>query len=217
MAGVMIFALASNAQAQDELKKIFEDTYQRALRYNDRAEAKSALFGIIAIEPQNDSLVTTLAFIYYEARQYASSVLVCLDVLQLNPYNVGALEISALSYENLGLKDKSLDNYEKLFLKTNGFQPLYKMAFLQFDLEKYQQCSTNVDILLTKPELEEATVFYTIEEIEKEFPIEVAILNLKGLVNKELGNLDLARQSFEQALAISPEFVLAQENMDALN
>ena len=215
--GAMMLTVTSGVQAQEDLRKIFEDSYQRALRYNDRAEAKSALYRIIAMDPQSDSLATTLAYIYFEARQYASSVLVCMDALQMNPNNIGALEISALSYENLGIKDKALDNYEKLYLKTEGFQALYKMAFLQYDLEKYQQSSTNIDILLTKPEMEEATISYTVEEVEKEFPIKVALLNLKGLANKELGNLELARQSFEEALAISPDFALAQENMDALN
>ena len=91
------------------------------------------------------------------------------------------------------------------------------MAFLQYDLKKFHQSSTNVDILMQAPEAEEATVFFTIEEEEKEFPIKVALLNLKGLTNKELGNEDLAKQNFEEVLKLAPDFIFAQQNLDAMN
>jgi len=217
---LVIFSLSvkiASAQSQEELKKMFRDTYNRALTYNDRFEAKSALYRLIALEPQNDSILSTLAYLYIDAGQYASSALVSQDVLKLNPGNTGALEMSGISYEKLGLKDKSLESFELLFLLTDDFQILYKMAFLQFDLEKYQQALTNADILLEKPESKEATVFYTEGEEQKEYSISVAILNLKGLVYKEIGNIEEAKKSYEQALAIAPGFVLAKENLAALD
>ncbi|RLA21734.1 MAG: hypothetical protein DRQ63_13500 [Gammaproteobacteria bacterium] len=140
-----------------------------------------------------------------------------MDALAINPENTGALEIIAVSYENLGLKDKALDNFEKLYLETDDFQTLYRMAFLQYDLEKYLQCSTNIDILMQAPEAAEATASYTFEEEEKEFSIKVPLINLKGLVNVAQGNNDLARQNFEEALQLAPDFILAQQNLDDLN
>jgi len=205
------------AQAQDELKKLFQDTYQRALKYNDRMEAKTALYRLVTMEPQNDSLLATLAYLYLDAGQYASSALISQDVLILNPGNINALEINAFSYEKLGLKDKSLPSYEKLFIMTNDYQTLYKMIFLQYDLEKYQQALTNADILLDLPETKEATIFFTEGNEEKEYPIAVSILNIRGLVYKELGKIEEARKSYEAALTISPEFTIAKENLAALD
>lgn len=207
----------SNAMAQqDELKKIFQDTYERALKYNDRFEAKNALYRLIVMEPQNDSLLTTLAFLYVDARQYASSLLVAIDVLTLNPQNAEALEIGAFSYENLGLKDKALESYEKLYLYNNDFQVLYKMAFLQLELKKYHEALANAEILLELPEAKESTVFFKEGEEDKEYSIAVAIWNLKGLVNKETGNKEEAKICFEEALKISPEFLMAKENIASL-
>jgi len=204
-AGMFILILGDAAIAQEDPVSLYQANYERAIRYNDRVEAKSALYKLISINPQSDSLMTTLAYLYFEARQYASSVLVCMDILAINPKNGGALEMGAMSYENLGLKDKALDNFEKLYLLSDDFQALYKMAFLQFDLAKYRQCTTNIEILLQAPEAEEATVFYTIGEEEKEFSVKVALINLKGLVNKEQGNEDLARQDFEEVLKMAPD------------
>jgi tetratricopeptide (TPR) repeat protein len=217
LAGVMFLILGNNAIAQEGMEEFYFKSYERALRYNDRAEAKSNLYKLLELDPQNDSLMVTLAYLYYEARQYPSNVLVCMDALAINPQNTGALEMMSASYDNLGLKDKALENYEKLYLLTDDFQTLYKMAFLQFDLEKYHQCNTNVDILLQAQEAEEATVFFTIEEEEKEIPVKAALLNLKGLANKELGNSEEAKQNFQEALQLSPEFVFAQQNLDAMN
>lgn len=215
---VAIFAMiASRVSAQDDMKKIYQANYDRALVYNDFFEAKSALYKLVIMEPENDSLLATLAYLYFDARQYASNVLICMDVLKLNPNNTSAMEMIAISYENLGLKDKALEYYEKLYLKTNDFQLLYKMAFFQYDLSKFLQSITNIDFLLQQPEAEEATVFFTIEDEEKEFPIKTALFNLKGLVNKELGNIVESRQNYEEALKLSPDFIFAKENMEALD
>jgi len=217
LVGIFISVIGINTSMAQDAQSLYTDNYQRAMRYNDRAEAKSALYKLVAMDAQNDSLLTTLAYLYLEARQYASTVLITMDAIALNPNNIGALEMMAVSYENLGLKDKALDNFEKLYLLTDDFQTLYRMAYLQYDLEKYLQCSTNIDILLQAPEAAEATAAYTFEEVEKEYPIKVPLINLKGLVNVALGNTDLAKQNFEEALQLAPDFALAQQNLDDLN
>ena len=125
--------------------------------------------------------------------------------------------MNAFSYEKLGLKDKSLNSYEKYYLLTNDYQTLYKMLFLQYDLQKYQQALTNADILIELPEIKEATIFFTEGEEEVEYPIVVAILNVKGLVYQGLGNKEEAKKSFEEALSIAPGFTLAKENLAALD
>jgi len=177
------------------------------------------LYDLIAMEPQNDSLLFNLAFLYFDMQQYASSVLVCIDVLARDPNNLAALEISALAYGNLGLKDRSLENYEKIYRQNiNNANVLYKMAFLQYDLKRFNESKINVEILLNNSKIDELKQVFTFDEVEqKEFVMRVPILNLKGLVYKELGDIETAKSSFEEALTIAPDFKLAKENLDALN
>jgi tetratricopeptide (TPR) repeat protein len=196
---------------------LYDAHYRMAIQYNDFTEAKSALYNLILLEPQNDSIRYNLAYIYFDASQYPSTILACKDILTLNPNHLGALELSGISFENLGLKDKALPNYEKIYMLSNSLNSLYKMAFLQYDLKKYAECGVNIDILLENKELGNAMVVFADENnTSKEYPMEVAVLNLKGLVNKEIGNIDIAKQSFEAALAISPDFVLAKSNLAEL-
>ncbi len=193
-------------------------TYQAAVRWNDYEVAKQALYNMYVANPKNDSILYSLSVLYVQSQQFPSAILTAKDLLVLKPNHPGALEISAVSYENLGLKDKALENYESLYLKTDDYQTLYKIAFLQNDLERYAESLTNVDILLGKKETEEAkTIFATEDNKEKEYPIKVALINLKGMIKNAQGDKAAAKTLFEEALALAPDFVLAKTNLAELN
>lgn len=191
--------------------------YNVAVRFNDMATAKDALYDLIVENPANDSLFLNLAMMYFDARQYASTILVSQELMARNPKNTTAIELAAASFEGLNLSDKALQQYESLYLQTNAFPSLYKMAFLQYDLKRYNECSATSDILLSKKEADELKVTYNISETQtKDFPIKVAVLNLKGMVARDSGDKVNAKKYFEQALALSPDFPQAKENLSKL-
>ena len=192
--------------------------YQLAIRYNDMNAAKQALYSILAENPTNDSVLYTLSYLYLEEGQFAPAAITAKDLNSMNPDNIGALEILAISYENLGLRDKALEAYEDLYFKTSDYQSLYKVAFLQYQTGKYSESMTNADILLGKPEADEIkAMFATENNQQKEYPIRVALLNLKGLNAQGLGNMDDAKKFFQSALDLAPDFVMAKENLKSLN
>lgn len=205
------------ATAQQVLAGHYARTYQAAMRYNDYSVAKQALYNILVEYPNNDSILYSLSLLYYQSQQNASAALTANDVLALNPDNVGAMEIAANALERLGAKDRALEKYEDLYLKTDDYNALYKMAFLQYDLKKYGEAMANVDILLGKKETEELTATFSGGGNEQEeFPIKAALYNLKGLIYKGQDNKNEAKANFEKALEIAPEFELAKNNMEEL-
>lgn len=195
----------------------FFKKYQLALRWNDQVTAKDALYDLIA-ETGNDSLAYTLAVYYYQNRTYAPCVLISKDLLVRDPKNVNLLQLSASGFEGLGLQDKALINYETLYLVTNNISVLYKMATLQYDVKRYAECQTNVDFLLTKKDdIDKLKV--SVNEADnkvREYPLKAALFNLKGLLAEQAGNKDLAKKSYQEALAVAPEFSLAKENIAKL-
>jgi tetratricopeptide (TPR) repeat protein len=197
------------------LTEHFYKKYITALRWNDQEVAKDALYDLIMENPQNDSLIFNLAYYYYENQNYPSAVLVSQQLLARNPKNTAALEISAVGYEYMGVPDRSLQNYESLYLLTNNITTLYKMAFLQFDLKRYAESLTSIDILLTNKDLDATkVVFNDVENKQKEYPMKVAVINLKGMaVQEHLGDKAAAKKLFEEALAMAPDFVLAKQNL----
>jgi Tfp pilus assembly protein PilF len=71
---------------------------------------------------------------------------------------------------------------------------------------------------LSKKEADELRVSYPTADNKssKEYPIKVAVLNLKGLVAKDSGDSAGAKKLFEQALALAPDFAQAKENLSSL-
>jgi tetratricopeptide (TPR) repeat protein len=193
----------------------FFKKYTLATRWNDLSTAKDALYDLIA-ETGNDSLAYTLAVYYYENQQYASGVLLTKDLLVRNPKNINLLQVSAACYEGLNLKDKALPNYETIYLQTNSTAILYKMAALQYEAKLYAESRANIDILLTKSDLDSLNVSVDEGNKTKQYPVKVSILNIKGLLAQQAGDKVLAKKCFQDALAIAPDFTAAKENLAKL-
>ena len=202
-------------QAVNPMIEHFYKKYITAVQWNDFDVAKDALYDLIIEDPLNDSLLYSLAYYYYENQKYVPAVLVSQQLLVRNPKSAPALEICAVGYESMGATDRALQSYESLYLLANNIGTLYKMAFLQYDLKRFTESLASIDILFAKTELDSAkVVFNDVENKQKEYPMKVSILNLKGLIQQEhFGDKEAAKKSFEEALAISPDFVTAKQNL----
>jgi len=195
----------------------FINKYVVANRFGDYDVAKDALYDILVENPADDSLVMTLAVLYFDNQKYTSAALVGQELLVRNPKDPTALELTGSAFESLGLKDRALQYFESLYLVTNSFPALYKMAFLQYELKRYKESQANCDIMLTKKEADEMKVtFTTADKQNKDYPIRVSVLNLQGMIARDSGDKVAAKKYFEQALAVAPDFMQAKENLTAL-
>ena len=213
-------AVTPQTQTQRQVDRLTEHFARKnalANRWNDADMARDALYDLIVEYPGNDSLIYALALEYYNSQKYISSVLIAQDLLARNPKNIEVLQMAASGFEALNLNDKALSNYESLYLQNNNSGALYKMAFLQYELKKYVESKTNVDILLTKPDIESMTVtLRDSENKQKEYPFKVSLLNLKGLLAQQVGDKAGAKKAFEESLSLAPDFPLAKQNLAKL-
>ncbi len=192
----------------------FARKHSIATRWADPDVAKDALYDLIVEYPDSDSLIFALALSYYETNKFAPTVLIGQDLLQRSPKNTQLLELVAEGFQGLNIPDRALQNYESLYLITSNSSTLYKMTFLQFGLKRYPECITNADILLGKPDAETIkVVFNDAAGKEKEYPMKVALLNLKGMVYRDQEDKVNAKKFFDQALAVAPDFLPAKENL----
>ncbi|MEN8248208.1 MAG: hypothetical protein ABFS32_04700 [Bacteroidota bacterium] len=209
---------AVNSNTKPAIYWLYHNNYNMAMRYSDMAEAKSALYSLISIEPQNDSLRYNLAYIYFDNQQYASAILVGMDILAINPTHAPTLELSAIAYEELGLRDKALSAYQSLYNSTEDIITLYKMTYLQYQLKRFVECGVNFEILLEDKEIDSKELYFNLSETEqKPYSLRVAVLNLRGLVKKEQGDIDGARADFNAVLDLAPDFIFAKNNLEELD
>ncbi|MEQ9300048.1 MAG: hypothetical protein RIF33_15860 [Cyclobacteriaceae bacterium] len=208
--GAMNEVVAQDAEAMKRQRFIFEN----ARVYNDPVVARTALYNMMAMNPSNNDLLDSLAVFYFEYGQYASAAIVAKEAQKRNPDNILAYEVAAISFESLKIKDRALTEYESLFLKNNNTFTLYKIAFLQYDLERYNESNTSADILLRRSELDDQTVaFQRSDESQQEIPLRAALYNLKGIIAVQQSKPDEAKEMFNKALEISPDFELVQANL----
>ena len=137
----------NNTQAIEQAKK----KYQLSVKLNDFSEAKSALYDLIVLEPNNHSYLDSLAYMYFDFGQNASAALASQEALKFNGQNQALLQIGAQSFKKLGVLDRSLQLYQRLYNVSDDIFTLYEVASLQLQLKKYDEAMINTELLLGKP------------------------------------------------------------------
>ena len=203
--------------AQDSEYKKQQAIYNKALSFNDYTVARTALYNMMELQPTNNGLLDTLAFLYFEQRQYVSAAIAAQEAAQLNPNNLLALELAGTSFENVGLNDKALEHYEKLYLKNSEISVLYKISFLQYRLKRFNDAEASADIIIKDPKsLEVPMVFGKKDKTTQQVKMIAAAYRVKALIAYEQSKNDLAIQYFKKALEYSPDFEVVSDAITQL-
>lgn len=203
------------AQSNKEVEKA-RGTYIRAIQYNDPEVARVALYELITLEPSKIAWKDSLTSIYFLTGDYLSTVLVATEILKLGE-NSKVLEKKAIAEQQLGALKDALDSYEDLFKQTGEVQVLYQVATIQYQLKRFGECEVTLNALLNDTKTKEQKIVITVQKQRQEVPMIAAVLNMKGVMLKDLGKDAEAKNHFEKALEVSPEFVLAKGNLATMN
>jgi predicted Zn-dependent protease len=188
--------------------------YQLALRYNDMAAARIKLLELIERNPTNPRYAELLASIYFDSNQFSSAAVAALDLLEINDRSTVGLEVAAYSLEQLGAMDRALPQFERLYLLTDNIFSLYKTAYLQYSLKRYEEALNSINMLVKNNKSnEEKLGFPKEDDTTQEVTVKAAALNLKGMVYLDQNSKAEAITAFEQALELNPEFEIARSNL----
>ena len=213
----LLFLLSYESFTQSTEFDIQKSIYEKAKSYNDPNVAITALYNMVALQPDNLLLKDSLMREYLSLSQWAPTYMISREIMVLQPNNNFALEVSCVALQNLGLKQEALNEYESLYLRTDRVDVLYTISFLQFELKNLNESLTNLNILLENEQTEEMMVSVNKNQNERQEVSMRAQLNyLKGLVFLEQGKNDLAKESFNSAIELSPEFNNAIEKLNSL-
>ena len=213
----LLFLLSYESFTQSTEFDIQKSIYEKAKSYNDPNVAITALYNMVALQPDNLLLKDSLMREYLSLSQWAPTYMISREIMASQPNNNFALEVSCVALQNLGLKQEALNEYESLYLRTDRVDVLYTISFLQFELKNLNESLTNLNILLENEQTEEMMVSVNKNQNERQEVSMRAQLNyLKGLVFLEQGKNDLAKESFNSAIELSPEFNNAIEKLNSL-
>lgn len=212
---IFTFIITASAIAQTannlELEK---QKLKQALIYSDKTVAANSMFSIIALEGPTSTYKDSLAYLYFNERNFVSCFLVTNDLLKSNPENVDILEMNAISLESIGAIEKAIEKYKLLLLKSNNNYHAYKIAGLQLAMSKFNEALVSIKKADQMVDNAEITVNFQVNKnYNQNVPLKPAIAYIQGLIELNLDKKAEAKLSFERALKLFPEFSLAKSKL----
>ncbi len=176
------------------------------------------MYAIINLEGPQSTYKDSLAYLYFNARNYSSCFLVTNDILKNNSTNLELLEMQAVSLESLGAYSKAVEVYETLLTKTNNNYHAYKAAGLQLALNKFDEAYSTIKKADQLPDNGKVEVTFQVNKNYNEnVNLKAAIAYLEGIIAMNLEKKTEAKLSFERAVKLFPNFVLAKGRLETLN
>ena len=214
-----MMSMSVSAQtSKEEAIAIEKKIIAKAKRIGDPAVASYSMYKLIALEGENSTYKDSLTFMYYSARKYGSCFMMASEVLKRDPKNQAMMELTASSLESLGALDKAMEAYKELFVLTNNNYHGYNLSKLQLSMNKFEEAYATIKKVEPLNDTGKVQVNFSINQTHtQQIELIAAIPYLKGLIEEELKKNDEAKLSYQKALKIQPEFVLAKEKLDKLN
>jgi tetratricopeptide (TPR) repeat protein len=216
---IFSFVLATTAISQNTTSIAFEkQKLQQAKAYGDESIVANSMYALIALEGPQSTYKDSLAYIYFSKRNYVSCFLVTNDLLKTKPDNLDLLEMNAVSLETIGALDKAKESYEKLLAKTNDNYHAYKLAGIQFRMNENETAYATIKKAAQLPSDGDLKITFQVNEnYSQNVDLKAAIAYLEGVIAISLKKNVEAKASFERAIVIFPDFVLAKSKLEVLN
>ena len=213
-AGTGLFAQTGSSNDPFDVQMRF---YRSALKNYDLQAATVALYNLQALKPDRADLNDSLALLYFAGERYAQAYLVGQAIVNADPKRNDMLEMVAVSKQNLGLIKESLADFEKLYASEKSVSFLYQMATLQYQLKRFGECIASLDQILASNDADKQKVPIRVQNGSQDVPMKAAAYNVKGICAMELNQPAAAKENFNKALQLFPDFILAKANLEAMD
>lgn len=218
----LLFLIAVNvvfARKNKELEAA-KYSYKIAIQNQDLQSATIFIYDILAHGGEDD-WNDTLAFVYYQRNMSMQAINIANDRIQSVGDNEFLLMIRADSYYKTKNYQSSIEDYEDLLmydlLTENRLFYTYELGRLNYLLQNY---STSI-IFLKEVISNSESAQYNLKMHSDIGPVQVsykaAAHNMMGMVFYENQEIENAKLSFEEAIKLSPDFLLPQNNINVLN
>lgn len=215
---IFTFIITTTVIAQTSSTVEFEkQKVKQALNYGDKIVAANAMYSIISMEGPNSTYKDSLAYLYFNERNYVSCFLVTKDILKAKQDNMEILEMNAISLESIGALQPSLESYNLLFSKSNSNYHLYKIAGLQLTLKKFDEALASIKKADQLKDDGKVNVSFQVNKnYTQNVPLKPAIAYLQGIIELNLDKKAEAKISLQKALTLFPEFAVAKSKLTTL-
>ena len=126
-----------------------------------------------------------------------------------------ALARSAECFQNLGESKKAVDAYEKVTQTVKEPYYFYQLASAQYTLKRMGECEANLQRVIADTNSKRTAVNFSLGDGRvQQVPANAAAYNFLGIIKMETNDLANSKKLLQQAVAIYPDFVGAQQNLE---
>lgn len=191
--------------------------YRRARSIGDYQTAISSLHYFLLDDPENGFMQDTLVGLYASTGQFNIAANLAEEYLEKRQNSLFLLDLLAAWYDSQGKLVESLDMYSRIRKQVpQDAYTLYQVSVLELRLERYGESRSHALELTEMPGAPDARIRITIQDGAQDVPANAAAWNLIGNIDLSMGKKKEAKQAFQKALEIQPDFKLAQNNLEAL-
>ncbi|MCA9329795.1 tetratricopeptide repeat protein [Candidatus Saccharibacteria bacterium] len=211
----MLTLIGCNSSTAQDIPTL-QKQYKQAVQYADGSAATTALLALI-VKGQTQ-YKDTLALVYNRAGMFTQSYLVAKELLEKDPANKKELlELQAQNTSQLGATQDAVGFKDQLLeIDATSSWYHYQKSLLLLNAKKYEACleTTNEALAVEDPKQMQLTVEGTLGE-NITIPVKAELYNIKGLAHYQLKDNEAAKEAFNKALAIAPEYKTANLNLQA--
>jgi len=216
----VLFGLTTiNAQklSKSDLLSLEKKIYKQSIQNYDLETAKNSVYHIMAIEGENSSYLDSLAYIYFNKKNFMSYISVADKILKKEE-KLPILERKAIALENLGATKEAIAIYEKVYAQKKDVQVAYKLASLQHQLKRTAEAYSTLKSAekLKFPEKAFLAFPSSKKDQQQRVPFKAVYFNLLAMTAYDLHNYDVSLQYLEDALKVFPDFFVAKQNKNAI-
>jgi tetratricopeptide (TPR) repeat protein len=219
---VVLLALTINLSFGQKLYKkdllaLQKKVYKLAIQNYDLEAAKNSVYQILAIEGEQSVYQDSLAYIYFNQKNYVSYITVA-DKILAKSEKMDILERKAIALENLGAIKEAVTVYEKVFAKKKIAVVAYKLGKLQHQLKRSAEAFATLRSMENEKVDEKALLSFpgAKKGQQQSVPLKAAYMNLLGMVSYDLHSYEMAIKYFNAALKVYPDFFVAKQNKAAI-
>ncbi len=215
---ILTFSTAfSQKLYKKDLLNLEKTIYRKALKNYDLDVAKTAVYRILELEGKNSVYLDSLAYIYFNQKNYLSCLQVANQILKQKEKK-DILELKAVSLENLNDVKSAIEVYEKLYAINKDVLTAYKLAELQHRLKRETEAYATLKSAESLKFPDKITITFPTGkkgQIQR-VPFKAAFYNLLALTAYDLHNYDMAIKYYDEALKIFPDFFIAKQNKNVV-
>jgi tetratricopeptide (TPR) repeat protein len=208
-------SLGAQAQSKADLLSHYQDYYRQMRLQGDVQGVINALTHLNLLDPSQARL-DTLAYVYTNNNQHMQALNTI--GIERNPEDSDlALQVKAVSLKALNQPRRALEQFQLMYERARNPYLAYEIADLKIQVGDSPGSLSEIEYGISNATDEMKYAFYERQQ-PYEVPLKAAFVHLKGLAqfNMDKNNIDQAIASFDEALAMAPNFNLASLSKQAL-